>query len=149
MPPRDYTGPEVGDWYWIGLCVGIGLGCGIGIAGLTARTRVGTVFAALAGAGLGLAAGFGIDNWDEAVGGAAGGLIGAFGVAELVRGTLRRGGTTTGTAALVGAGGLVAAALALIPGVGYAEAAVLPLLAARLRRRASERHAGLRILARD
>jgi hypothetical protein len=139
----------MGDWYWIGLCVGVGLGCGIGLAGLTARTRVGTVFAALGGAGLGLAAGFGIDNWEEAVGGAVGGLIGAFGVAELVRGTLRRGGTATGTAALVGAGGLVAAALALIPGVGYAEAAALPLLAARLRRRAGERHAGLRILARD
>jgi hypothetical protein len=66
-----------------------------------------------------------------------------------VRGTLRRGGTATGTAALVGAGGLVAATFALIPGVGYAEVVALPLLAVRLRRRAGERHAGLRILARD
>jgi len=139
----------MGEWYWIGLCVGIGLGCGIAVAGLSARTRTGALAGALVGAGLGLAAGFGIDDWDEAVGGAAGGALGALGVAELVRGTLRRGGTATGTAALVGAGGLVAAALALIPGVGYAEAVVLPLLAARLRRRAGERHAGLRILARD
>ena len=139
----------MGEWYWIGLCVGIGLGCGIAVAGLTARTRAGVLAAGLVGAGLGLAVGFGIDDWDEAVGGGAGGVVGALGVAELVRGALRRGGTTTGTAALVGAGGLVAAALALIPGVGYVEAAVLPLLAARLRRRAGERHAGLRILARD
>jgi hypothetical protein len=147
LVPLDW--PKVGDWYWIGLCVGIGLGCGIAAAGLAARARAGVFLAALAGAGLGVAAGFGIDNWDEAVGGAAGGLIGAFGVAELVRGTLRRGGTAGATALLVGAGGLLAAALALVPGVGYAEAAVLPLLAARLRRRAGERHAGLRILARD
>lgn len=139
----------MGEWYWIGLCVGIGLGCGIAVAGLTARTRAGVLAAGLVGAGLGLAVGFGIDDWDEAVGGGAGGVVGALGVAELVRGALRRGGTTAGTAALVGAGGLVAAALALIPGVGYVEAAVLPLLAARLRRRAGERHAGLRILARD
>ena len=139
----------MGEWYWIGLCVGIGLGGGIVAAGLAARSRAGVLLAALAGAGLGLAAGFGIDNWDEAAGGAAGGVVGALGVAELVRGTLRRGGTAGGTALLVGAGGLLAAALALIPGVGYAETVALPFLAVRLRRRAGERHAGLRILARD
>ena len=44
---------------------------------------------------------------------------------------------------------LVVAALALIPGVGYLEALVLPALGARLRRRGGERYAGLRILARD
>lgn len=139
----------MGEWYWIGLCVGIGLGAGVAASGLTARARAGVLLAALVGAGVGLAAGFGIDDWDEAVGGAAGGVVGALGVAELVRGALRRGGTTTGTAALVGVAGLVAAVLGLIPGVGYAEAAALPILAARLRRRGGQRHAGLRILARD
>jgi hypothetical protein len=41
------------------------------------------------------------------------------------------------------------AALALIPVVGYLEGALLPLLGARLRRRAGSTYAGLRILARD
>ena len=48
--------------------------------------------------------------------------------------------------------GLAAAALAglaFVPGLGYVEAAVLPLLALRARRREPERHAGLRTLARD
>jgi hypothetical protein len=66
-----------------------------------------------------------------------------------VRGTLQRGGTRVGTATLVGLGAIVLAALALIPGVGYAEAVVIPALATRLRRRNGERYAGLRILARD
>jgi hypothetical protein len=38
-------------------------------------------------------------------------------------------------------------ALALVPALGYLEAAVVPALAARLRRRGVERYAGLRTLA--
>jgi hypothetical protein len=67
----------------------------------------------------------------------------------VVGGTLRRGGTRGGTAALVGLAALGLAALALIPVVGYLEAVALPALAARARRRRPERYAGLRSLARD
>ena len=64
-----------------------------------------------------------------------------------MRGALRRGGTRGGTAALVAGAALVVAALAWVPVVGYLEALALPVLAARLRRRAPERYAGLRTLA--
>jgi hypothetical protein len=43
----------------------------------------------------------------------------------------------------------VLALLALIPLVGYLEAVAVPAVAARLRRRAGARYAGLRVLARD
>ena len=69
------------------------------------------------------------------------------GAAQVVRGALRRGGTGTGTAALVGIAGLVLAALALVPVVGYVEGIVVPLLGLRVRRRSAERYAGLRTLA--
>jgi hypothetical protein len=81
------------------------------------------------------------------VGGALGGLGGALGAVQIVRGALRRGGTTGGTAALVTGAAIVAAGLAWIPVVGYLEAAALPAVAARLRRRSPERYAGLRTLA--
>ena len=81
------------------------------------------------------------------VGGGAGGVVGILGASQVVRGALRRGGTDAGTAALVGIAGLVLAALALIPAVGYVEGVVVPLLGLRVRRRAAERYAGLRTLA--
>src|ERR687886_632668 len=96
-----------------------------------------------------LCVGIWLGNWDEILGGALGGPAGALGAVPIVRGGLRRGGTRGGTAALVGGAGVVAAALALIPLVGYVEALALPLVAARLRRRGGERYAGLRTLARD
>jgi hypothetical protein len=76
-------------------------------------------------------------------------VLGAVGAGQVVAGTLRRGGTRFGTAAFVGLAAVVLAALAWIPGVGYLEAAVVPALAGRLRRRAPERYAGLRSLAKD
>jgi hypothetical protein len=76
-------------------------------------------------------------------------VIGALAAAFLVAGTLGRGGTRGGTAALVVGSGVALAALAFIPVVGYLEAAVVPVLTARARRRRPERHAGLRTLARD
>jgi hypothetical protein len=88
-------------------------------------------------------------GWPEAVGGAVGGFLGGGAAGPVVAGTLRRGGTRGGTAALVTVAALVGAALALIPLVGYLEAVAVPALAARLRRRAGGRYAGLRILARD
>jgi hypothetical protein len=88
-------------------------------------------------------------DWPEALGGGIGGVLGALGAAGIVQGTLRRGGTRGGTAVIVGLAGVGVAALAFIPVVGYLEAAVIPVLAVRLRRREGGRFAGLRILARD
>jgi hypothetical protein len=139
----------MGDWYWIGLAVGVGAALGLLFSGALAGTRRGVAAAILLGAAAGFGVGFALDNWDEAVGGGLGGLVGAIGSSQVVRGALGRGGTRGGTAVLVGVAALITAALALIPGVGYLEALVLPALGARLRRRASERYAGLRILARD
>jgi hypothetical protein len=50
---------------------------------------------------------------------------------------------------LVALGAVGIAVLALVPGIGYVETVVVPVLAARLRRRGGDRYAGLRILARD
>jgi hypothetical protein len=139
----------VGEWYWIGLTTAIGVGAGVLSAAFLARGRSGAVLAVLIGAAAGLGAGFGLDDWDEAVGGAAGGIAGAIAAAPFVAGSLRRGGTSGGVALLVGGAGLVLAACGLVPGLGYAEVVLLPLLGLRLRRRAGERYAGLRILAKD
>jgi hypothetical protein len=137
------------EWYRIGVATGIGAGAGLIAAGWLARTRSGAVATIVFGAAVGIAVGFAIDDWTEAVGGAIGGLFGGLGSVQLVRGTLRRGGTTGGTGILIGLAGLAVAALALVPVVGYLEALAFPALAARARRRAPERYAGLRTLARD
>ena len=65
----------------------------------------------------------------------------------IVRGALRRGGTVGGLAALVAGAAIVAAGLAFVPVAGYLLALALPAVAARLLRRAPERYAGLRTLA--
>lgn len=137
----------MGDWYWIGMLAGLGAALGVLFAGALAATRAGVVAAVALGAGAGLLAGLGIGEWDEAIGGAIGGLLGAAGAAQLVQGTLRRGGTRGGTALWIGLGALLVGALALIPAVGYLEAAALPIIGARLRTRAPKRYAGLRSLA--
>lgn len=139
----------MGDWYSIGLAVGIGVALGVFLAGVLAGTPGGLLTALggslLAGAG----AGFLIEGWEEALGGGAGGLLAAFGAVQLVQGSLRRGGTRGGTAALVGLVALLIAAIAFVPLAGYVEAVAVALLGARLRRRSGDRYAGLRILARD
>ena len=139
----------MGDWYWIGVCAGLGVGIGVLLAGLVGATRALLAAVLVAAGGLGVLVGLGLGEWDEAVGGGAGGVLGALGAAQLVAGTLRRGGTRVGTALFVGLGAVVLAAIAWIPAVGYLEAAVVPAFAARLRGRMPERYAGLRSLARD
>ena len=136
------------EWYRIGLSAGLGIALGVLFSGALAATRSGTAGAAAFAAASGAAIGFVLEGWRGAVAGGLGGLAGVFGAAQLVRGTLRGGGTRSGTAILVGVGALVVAALAAIPFVGYLEAVAVPALGARLRRRAGERYAGLRILAR-
>jgi hypothetical protein len=140
----------VWEWYRIGLAAGIGAGAGLAAAGWLGRTRAGPALAMLVGAAVGVGAGFALpDEWKDAVGGAIGGLLGGLGGASLAAGTLRRGGTTTGTGILIGVAGLGVAALAFVPFLGYLEALALPALAGRARRRQPERYAGLRTLARD
>ncbi len=144
----------MGGWYWIGVCAGLGAGAGVLLAGFVGAARaalaVAGVLALAAGAGLGFAVeSWQPGGWGDVVAGVLGGLAGALGAAQVVRGALRRGGTRGGTATLVGVAAVAAAALAWVPVLGYVEALALPLLAARIRRRAPERYAGLRTLARD
>ena len=139
----------MGSWYWIGVYAGLGVAVGVLFAGLFAGTRIALTAALVAAAGAGVAIGFALGQWDEAIGGGAGGALGAVGAAQLVMGTLRRGGARFGTAVFVGLAALLLAGLAWIPIVGYLEAALVPAFAARLRGRAPERYAGLRSLARD
>jgi hypothetical protein len=139
----------MGSWYWIGVCAGLGVALGVLLAGFLVGTRA-TLAGALALAiAAGVGVGFAVGEWDEAVGGGAGGALGAIGAAQLVAGTLRRGGARFGTAVFIGLAALLLAALAWIPAAGYLEATLVPALAARLRRRAPERYAGLRSLAKD
>jgi hypothetical protein len=139
----------VGSWYWIGVCTGLGVAVGVLLAGLFAGTRIALTAALVLSAGAGVAIGYGLGQWDEAIGGGVGGTLGALGAAQLVMGTLRRGGARFGTAIFVALAALVLAALAWIPIVGYLEAVLVPAFAVRLRGRAPERYAGLRSLARD
>jgi hypothetical protein len=144
----------MGGWYWIGLCAGLGAGAGVLLAGVAGSARAALIGAGVVALAAGAGIGLGIDSWQpggwgDVVAGVVGGLAGAFGAAQIVRGALRRGGTRGGTAALVGGAALLVAVLALVPALGYLEALALPVLAARLRKRAPERYAGLRTLAKD
>jgi hypothetical protein len=139
----------VSEAYRIGVAAGIGTGAAVVAAGWLARTRAGVAAALVVAVAVGILVGFLLDDWTEAVAGGAGAILGGVGATQIVRGALRRGGTTSGTGILVGLAGLGLAALAFVPVVGYVEAVGLPAFAARLRRRAPERYAGLRSLARD
>ena len=137
------------DVYTIGVFAGLGASLGVALAGTLAGVRGAAATAALLAAAGAAGVALLLAGWDEAVGGAVGGLLGGAGAGPVVAGTLRRGGTRSGTAFLVTGVALAGALLALVPLVGYIEAVAVPALAARMRRRAGERHAGLRILARD
>ena len=139
----------MGSWYWIGVTAGLGVAIGVLLVGLLAGIRAAVGLALLLAVGAGLLVGLALGEWDEAAGGIAGGALGTLGAAQVATGTLRRGGTRLGTAALFAGVAVVLAAIAWIPVAGYLEAALVPALGARLRRRAPERYAGLRTLARD
>jgi len=136
-------------WYWIGVSAGFGAAAGVLVSGFAARfAALAIVVATAAGLGIGYAVyAWQPGGWGDVVGGALGALAGALGAVQIVRGALRRGGTTGGTAALVTGAALIVAGLAWIPVGGYLEAVALPAVAARLRRRSPERYAGLRTLA--
>lgn len=141
----DWSG--MGAWYTIGLFAGLGVAVGVVAAGVLGGRRL--LACIVLGAAAGAALGIVLADPEEAAGAAAGGALGALGAAGIVGGALRRGGTRAGTAALVGIGAALLAALAFVPIVGYLEAVLLPAAAARLRLRAGKRYAGLRILAKD
>jgi len=139
----------VGDWYWIGACLGIGVAAGTLLSGLIGVSPAGLLAAILLAALGGAVVGVVVGNWDEALAGGLGGLVGALGTAQLSRGALRTGGTRAGTAVLLALGALLVAAAAFVPVVGYLEAIGAAALGIRLRQRAGKRVAGLRVLARD
>jgi hypothetical protein len=139
----------MGSWYWIGVCAGLGVAVGVLLAAVFAGTRIGLTAALVLAAGAGVAIGFALGQWDEALGGGVGGVLGSIGGAQLVSGTMRRGGARFGIAVFFGLASLFLAAIAWIPIAGYLEAALVPAFAARLRGRTPERYAGLRSLAKD
>lgn len=137
----------MGDWYEIGITVGLGLGAGILFAGLLAAVRFGFVLTLAGAIAVGVVAGLLINGWAGTGGGLLGGVVGAVSAAAVVRGANRRGATVGGTAFLLAAAGIVVAALALIPVVGFVEVVVIPAVAARRARSGPEKFAGLRSLA--
>lgn len=140
----------MGDWYTVGLWAGIGVALGIFFTGaLGSVRRWGLAAAVCLACAVIILVGLALFDWDEVIGGLIGAVAGAVGAGLVVLGALRRGGTRLGTAVFVSAGALVVTALAFVPALGYVEAAAVPALALRLRRRAPERYAGLRSLARD
>jgi hypothetical protein len=135
----------MGAWYTIGILAGLGTALGVAAAGVLRQVIVSFAVAAVIAAAIG----FAFFHWYEAVAGIVGAGCGAFGSSPLVAGALRRGGTRSGTALLLGLVALVGAALAFVPVVGYLEALAVPVLGVRMRRRAPDTHAGLRSLAKD
>ena len=135
--------------YWLGVAAGLGAALGVLAAGVLAAAPRGRLLAVVIAAVLAAAAGYALGDWLHAVlAGIAAGLA-ALGAATIADGALRRGGTPAGTALLLAGLAVVFAALAFVPLLGYEEALVPAALATRLRRRAGERYAGLRVLARD
>jgi len=137
----------MGDWYDIGLVLGLAVGGGVIAAAALGRTLAGILVGGVAAAAVGIAVGIAASLALTHLPGGAGSALGMLGASQVVRGALRRGGTVTGTAALVGVAGLVLAALALVPVVGYVEGVLVPVLGLRARRRVAKRYAGLRTLA--
>src|SRR5207237_396107 len=97
---RVYTPGDVWESYRIGLSLGLGIAIGGLLSGLLAPRRGLLVAVAAVAAAGGAGAGYAIGGWHEALAGGAGGTLGTFVAATLVAGTLGRGGTRGGTAAL-------------------------------------------------
>jgi hypothetical protein len=135
----------LGSWYWIGVCAGVGAALGVLALGVLRDVRFALPIAIAAAAVVGWL----LAEWAGAAAGAVGGVLGAIGATPTVRGAIARGGTPGGTAVLVAGAAVALAALSFVPALGYLIALALPVLGLRQRRRQGERHAGLRILARD
>jgi hypothetical protein len=138
----------MGEAYRIGVSAGAGVAIGLVAAALLARLPRGGLGAGVLAAVVAGVIGWIVFGWPEATAGAIGGLIGGICTAIFARGSLRRGGTATGTALLLVLSAVAVLVIALIPVAGYLEALVLPVAARRAHRRAGEKYAGLRTLAR-
>jgi hypothetical protein len=136
------------DWYWLGVSLGLGVSFGVLAAAIVAGRAAGLPVAIVLGAAAGVGAGLLLGEWDDAVAGGVGGILGGASAGIVVRGALQRGGTRGATGLLVAAAALVGALLAFVPVMGVLEALAAPLLARRARQRSVERYAGLRTLAR-
>jgi hypothetical protein len=137
----------MGAWYTIGLALALGLGLGVILSALVGVNATGVGVAAVVGAAVGALFGVALGEIPEIAAGAIGGALGALSAAAVVLGAMRRGATRLGVATFVGFAGVLVILVGLIPVVGYIEAVVLPLLAARMRGRQATRFAGLRTLA--
>jgi hypothetical protein len=124
------------DWYWLG--VALGLGIAAGIPGLPREEGRGRTFAVAMATGVAVVTGViaALAVVWAVFATIVGVAIGVFSFRHLAR-------------AAVPAASLAVAALAFVPVLGYLEAVLAPLLGDRLRRRASGRYAGLRVLAKD
>jgi hypothetical protein len=136
----------VGAWYTIGVALGWGLGVGVILSGVLGVSARGLVVAAVLAAAVGAAFMLPLGT-AQAIAGGVGGIVGAVTASVAVRGALRRGATRRGVAAYMAGIGLLLIVLGGVPVLGYVEAVVLLVLAARMRTREPERHAGLRTLA--
>ena len=134
------------------MALGLGLAAGVFLAGVVGAWRVGWLVSTLGSVAVGVVAGLLVRVWLDTgdlpvPGGVLGGIIGSVSAGLIVRGALRRGGTSGGTAFLLVSASVVLALLSLIPVAGYVLAVVLPVLAVRRTRRQPERYAGLRTLS--
>ena len=57
----------MGSWYWIGVCAGLGVAVGVLLAGVLTGTRLALTAGLVLAAGAGVAIGFALGQWDEAI----------------------------------------------------------------------------------
>lgn len=127
---------ELFDWYWLGVSAGLGVAAGVAAGWIqSAGARVFGAIAFAVAALVGIFVAFFVAAWGPAI------WAGAATVAWLALRRLTR--------AAFPAAFLAFAVLAFVPLVGYLEAVTTPLVGGRLRRRAGEKYAGLRVLAKD
>jgi hypothetical protein len=122
------------DWYLLGVVLGLGVTDGAAAAGATRRIVYALIALVAVGAAVALTA-FVLPWWA---------LLGFAAVALVAWLALRRLSLSALPAAV-----LASLVLAVVPLLGYLAVAAVPAAGARLGRRASARHAGLRVLAKD
>ena len=133
---------------WIvGISAGAGTAIGVAAAGFLASFTRAPVLAAVVGLVVGGVLAWQVFDWKAGIAAVIAGVLGGFGAGTFARGALTRGATAGGIAVLLFFAALGLFALGLIPIVGFLEAVAIPVFAARTRRRAGEKYAGLRTLA--
>ena len=119
----------MGAWYWIGVSVGLGAAAGVLVAGFARRgsssLRSSSRLRPASASAIAIDA-WQPGGWGDSSAARVGGLAGALGAAQIVRGALRRGGTAAARRRSSPAPRSSRPALAWIPAVGYLEALALP-----------------------